>query len=90
MEETRGDSPPTSIHFIKGKALRLLAHTLGRAVYSMHKRQVACAMDLFLQPSGSRAREPEASLDVTGMSLTCACRGSDMPASVHAQGCLER
>jgi transposase len=44
----------------KGKALSILAHTLGRAVYSMLKRKVAFAMDLFLPPSGSRAREPEA------------------------------
>ena len=72
----------------KGKALSILAHKLGRAVDYMLKRKVAFDMDLFPQPSGSRAREPEASLDVTGMSLTCACRGSDVPASVHAQVCL--
>jgi Transposase IS116/IS110/IS902 family len=72
----------------KGKALRRLAHTRGRAVYDMRKRTVAFAMARFLPPSGSRARAPAASLDVTGMSRTCACRGSDVPASVTAQVCL--
>jgi hypothetical protein len=33
----------------KGKALRILAHKLGRAVYSMLTRQTACDMALFLQ-----------------------------------------
>jgi len=33
----------------KGKALSILAHKLGRAVYSMLKRQTAFDMDLFLQ-----------------------------------------
>jgi transposase len=53
----------------KGKALSILAHTLGRAVYCMRKRQVAFAMKMFLQTSGSRAGEPSASLDSEGMSL---------------------
>ena len=44
----------------KGKALSILAHTLGRAVYCMLKRQVAFDMNLFLQTSGSRAGEPGA------------------------------
>ena len=34
----------------KGKALRILAHKLGRAVYHMLKRKVAFDMDLFLRP----------------------------------------
>ena len=33
----------------KGKALSILAHQLGRAVYYMLKRQTAFDMDLFLQ-----------------------------------------
>jgi transposase len=44
----------------QGKALSLLAHTLGRAVYSMLKRKTACDMDLFLRSYGSRAGEPGA------------------------------
>ena len=53
----------------KGKALSILAHTLGRAVYCMLKRKVAFEMNLFLQTSGSRAGEPGASLDIKGRSL---------------------
>ena len=34
----------------KGKALSILAHKLGRAVYHMLKRKVAFDMDLFLRP----------------------------------------
>jgi transposase len=41
----------------KGKALSILAHKLGRAVYYMLKRQVAFDMDSFLQTEGSRAGE---------------------------------
>jgi len=33
----------------KGKALSILAHQLGRAVYDMLKRQTAFEMALFLQ-----------------------------------------
>jgi hypothetical protein len=44
----------------KGKALSILAHTLGRAVYFMLKRQVAFDTGIFLQTSGSRAGEPGA------------------------------
>jgi transposase len=51
-----------------GKALSLLAQKLGRAVYVMLTRQVAFAMELFLQTAGSRAGEPGASLDSCGMS----------------------
>jgi hypothetical protein len=49
-----------------GKALSILAHQLGRAIYYMLKRQVAFDMDRFLQTSGSRAGEPGASLDPEG------------------------
>jgi hypothetical protein len=72
----------------QGKALSLLAHQLGRAVYHRLKRTGAFAMDLFRHSSGSRVREPEASLDGIAMSRTCACPGSDVPASVNAQVCL--
>jgi transposase len=44
----------------KGKALSILAHTLGRAVYFMLKRKVAFDMEMFLQTSESRAGEPGA------------------------------
>jgi transposase len=47
----------------KGKALSILAHKLGRAVYFMLKRKVAFDMEIFFQTSGSRAGEPGASLD---------------------------
>jgi len=57
----------------KGKALSLLAHKLGRAVYWMLQRQVAFEMNRFLQSSGSRAAEPGASLDAYGRSLKRAC-----------------
>ena len=53
----------------KGKALSMLAHTLGRAVYCRLQRQRAFAMEMFLQTSGSRAGAPGASLDSEGMSL---------------------
>lgn len=43
-----------------GKALSMLAHTRGRAVYFLLKRQVAFDMEMFLQTSGSRADEPGA------------------------------
>jgi transposase len=49
----------------QGTALSLLAHTLGRAVYYMLKRQGACDRDIFLQASGSRGGEPSASLDTS-------------------------
>ena len=47
----------------QGKALSILAHQLGRAVYCMRKRQGAFDLEIFLQTSGSRAGEPGASLD---------------------------
>jgi hypothetical protein len=53
----------------KGKALSILAHKLGRAVYDMLKRRTAFALDLFLKSSGSRAGEPHVSLDTKGRSL---------------------
>ena len=52
-----------------GKALRLLALQLGRAVSVRLKRQGAVALASCRQTSGSRAREPSASLDAEGMRL---------------------
>jgi transposase len=72
----------------KGKALSILAHTLGRAVYCMLKRQVAFAMHRFLHTSGSRAAEPGASLDTTGRSLKRACAKPSSAASLHAKARL--
>jgi transposase len=50
----------------KGNALTILAHTLARAVYDRLKRQTAFAIDRFLRPSGSRAREPGVELATEG------------------------
>ena len=61
----------------KGKALSILAHQLGRAVYVMLKRKVAFALEMFLQTEESRAGEPGASLDGKGMSLKRARSMSD-------------
>jgi transposase len=47
----------------QGKALRILAHQLGRALSYRLKRPVACDLDRFLQTSGRSAGEPGASLD---------------------------
>jgi transposase len=52
-----------------GKALSLLAHQLGRAVYCMLTRKGAFDMDIFFQTSGSRAGAPSVSLDTPGRSL---------------------
>ena len=61
----------------QGKALSILAHKLGRAVYFMLKRKVAFDMAMFLQTSESRAGEPGASLDSKGMSRKRARSMSD-------------
>ena len=54
----------------------------------MLKRKIAFDMDLFLPSSGSRAREPGAELDIEGMSLNRARRGSNLTASWNAKVCL--
>jgi transposase len=72
----------------KGKALSILAHTLGRAVYCMLKRQVAFDLERFLQTSGSRAGEPGASRDAYGMSLKRECSKPSLAASLNARACL--
>jgi transposase len=74
----------------KGKALSLLAHKLGRAVYGMLKRKTACDMNLFLRSSGSRAGEPGASLATKGRSLQRACSKPSLAASVNAKARLGR
>jgi hypothetical protein len=53
----------------KDKALTIVAPTWARAVYCMWKRHPAFAMDKVLHGSGSRAGEPDASLDRDGMRL---------------------
>jgi transposase len=53
----------------KGKALTMLAHKLGRAVYDIFKRQTAFDRRRFLSGSWSGADEPNASLDDHGRSL---------------------
>jgi hypothetical protein len=68
----------------KGKALSLLAHTRGRAVYCMRQRQAAFARRICLQTSGSRAGEPSASLDSSGRRLQRARSLSNVTASVNA------
>jgi transposase len=55
----------------KGKALTRLAHTLGRAVYYILKRQTAFTMRRCLSGAWSGADEPNASLDDHGLSLSC-------------------
>ena len=50
----------------QGKALSLLAHTLGRAVSDRRKRHTACAMDRFLRTCGRSADAPGASRDASG------------------------
>jgi hypothetical protein len=65
--------------------LTVLAHQVARAVYGMLKRQTACAMDKFLHGSGSRAGEPDASLDRDGMSLHGVLCNTLRAASLNAQ-----
>src|SRR5262249_45833171 len=74
----------------QGKALSILAHTLGRAVYGLLTRQGALEMDMFLQPAGSRAGAPGASRDLKGLSLPRARSRSDLTASVNAKACRGR
>jgi hypothetical protein len=73
-----------------GKALSLLAHTLGRAVYFTLKRKGAFDLGMFLQTYGSRAGEPGASLASKGLSLKRARSLSDLTASLHAKACIGR
>jgi transposase len=68
-----------------GKALSLLAHTLGRAVALRLKRKVVCDRELCLQTSGSRADAPGASRDAEGMSLSRAYSQPSPAASLHAK-----
>jgi transposase len=72
----------------KGTALRILAHTLGRAVYDLRKRTTAFAMALFLRTSESRAGELAVSLATQGMRLHCVCPQCLCTASGNAQARL--
>jgi hypothetical protein len=71
----------------QGNALSILAHTLGRAVYGLLTRKTAFDMNRFLQSSGSRAGEPGAELDSSGMRLQRARSLSNVTASLHATAC---
>lgn len=73
-----------------GKALSILAHQLGRAVYDMLKRSTACDIDLFLKSEGRRAAEPGAELDSEGEAPASSTRHGKATASVHAKACLGR
>ena len=70
-----------------GKALTLLAQTLGRAGADMLQRQTACDLGTFLTGYGSGADEPNASLDTQGMNLRVvrghACVAASVNASEH-------
>jgi transposase len=74
----------------QGKALRMLAHHLGRAVSCMRKRQGAFAMAMCLQTAGSRAEAPGASLDAEGMRLARASATPSPAAAVNAKARLGR
>jgi hypothetical protein len=73
-----------------GTALSSLAHQRGRAGYWMRTRQGACAREMCLQPSGSRAAEPGASRDASGMRRERACATPSPAASLHAKARLGR
>ena len=69
----------------QGKALRLLAHTLGRAVSYLLKRNPAFALALFRRPSGRRAGALAVALATQGMRLHRAGRPCFCTASVNAK-----
>jgi hypothetical protein len=54
----------------QGNALTVLAQQLARAVYDMLTRHTAFERQKLLQSEGSGAREPAASLDAQGLSLS--------------------
>jgi hypothetical protein len=68
-----------------GKALSILAHQRGRAVYCLRKRNTAFDRPLFLRSSGSRAGEPGASLAAYGLRLKRARAMSNLTASGNAK-----
>jgi transposase len=72
----------------KGKALRLRAHKLARAVSVMLTRKTAFDLEQFLRTYGSRAGEPGASLDTEGRSLNRTEVQPRMAASWNAEGRL--
>lgn len=68
----------------QGKALRIVAHKLARAVSCMLKRHTALDLEPFLCASGRSAGEPGASLDTVGRSLHTADLKPHMAASWNA------
>lgn len=67
-----------------GTALTLLGQKLGRTVSYMLQRQTACDMGKLLNGSGSRADEPNASLDNHGLSLRVVLCKAGVAASWNA------
>jgi hypothetical protein len=72
-------------HHGQGKALTLLAHRLARAVSHRLNHAIACALEQVLQREGSRAGEPDASLDTQGIRLNRAGSPSCSTASGNAE-----
>jgi transposase len=68
----------------QGKALTILAHPLGRAVYSMFKRDTAFNLDKSLNECWSGVGEPTAELGHHGMSLKTALCNDQLAASANA------
>jgi transposase len=69
----------------KGKALRMLAHKLARAVYDRLQRHTSFEGEQCLRTSGSSAGEPGAELDTAGISLHRTDVTPIMAASWHAE-----
>jgi hypothetical protein len=68
-----------------GKALRLLAHQLARAVSGMRKRQTAFDLEQFLRTSGRSAGAPGAELAIAGRRLHRTAVTPMLAASVNAE-----
>src|SRR5262245_708763 len=73
-----------------GNALTLLAHRLARAVDPRRDHHIAFAREQCLHRYGSRAGEPDASLDTPGIRLHRACAQSCATAAVTAEVRLGR
>jgi transposase len=69
----------------KGKALTMLAHKRGRAVYDMLQRHTAFDVRRLLSGSWNGADAPNASLDDHGLSLSCVLGQACIAASLNAQ-----
>ena len=81
QDRARGENQPE-----QGQARRLLAHQLARTGSCLRKRTPALALEPWLCPSGSRAREPGASLDTHGRRRPRADGTPSRAASGHAAG----